>query len=117
MGTVNTKWLAEVRGRAQIALPSLVVETGKFFIKIPAMAAVFRISLLGILLILWACASRDDARQQSGLPSTPELESHIPGSTPGPGYERIQKRPDATPTPRPTNPMDKPLDPIGMPQE
>jgi len=94
----------------------LAVETGNIFIIIPAMSAVFRISLLGILLILWACTNPDEAREQAGLPATSDAESHVPASTPGPGWEKAQKRPDSTPTPRPTNPMDKPLDPTGLPQ-
>lgn len=83
---------------------------------IPAMSLLFRLGALGLLLTLWACVSRDDARNQLGLRGqTDETAAHIPAATPGPGYERVQKRPDATPTPPPTNPMDKPLDPTGLP--
>ena len=79
------------------------------------MSVAFRICLLGFLFILWGCVS-DEARNQMGLQGQPDDTAvHIPGATPGPGYERIQKRPDATPTPRPSNPMDKPLDPTGLP--
>ena len=62
-----------------------------------------------------ACANRDEARNQAGLRPVEDPESHIPSSTPGPGWERIEKRADATPTPKPTNPMDRPLDPTGLP--
>lgn len=81
------------------------------------MSVAFRICLLGFLsIVVWACANRDEAREQAGLPSQVDpTASHVPASTPGPGYERVQKRPDSTPTPTPTNPMDKPLDPTGLP--
>jgi hypothetical protein len=80
------------------------------------MAMSFRLCLLGLLLIAGACASRDQARQGPGLAPAPPEGSQIPAGTPGPGYEKVRTRPDATPTPRPTNPMDKPLDPTGFPQ-
>ena len=80
------------------------------------MSAAFRICLLGLVFIVLGCVNRDEARNQAGLPSQPdETARHIPPAPPGPGYERIQKRPDSTPTPPPTNPMDKPLDPTGFP--
>ncbi|HJT81044.1 MAG TPA: hypothetical protein VJ719_07595 [Chthoniobacterales bacterium] len=80
------------------------------------MSAVFRICLLGLGLILSACVNRDEARNQVGLQGqADETAAHVPAATPGPGYERVIHRPDSTPTPPPTNPMDKPLDPTGLP--
>ena len=80
------------------------------------MSAAFRICLLGVLFTVLGCVSRDEARNQIGLAGqVDETAAHIPAATPGPGYERVQKRPDATPTPPPTNPMDKHLDPTGLP--
>ena len=78
------------------------------------MGALFRICLLIPLIFIVSCASRDEARQEGGLPH--DEASQIPESTPGPGWEKIKNRPDATPTARPSSPMDKPLDPTGLPQ-
>jgi hypothetical protein len=80
------------------------------------MAALFRLSLLGLLFVVGSCASRDEARQGPGLAPQPEVGSQIPAGSPGPGYEKVKTRPNATPTPPPTNPLDKPLDPTGLPQ-
>jgi len=73
------------------------------------------LSLSAMVYIVAACASRDEARNEAGLPTVEDPESHIPSSTPGPGWEKVQKRPDATPTAKPSNPMDRPLDPTGLP--
>jgi hypothetical protein len=76
------------------------------------MAVFFRLCLFALVLGLQACISKE-ARDEQGL--TPEEGSNIPQGTPRVGFERVQSRPDATPTPRPTDPMDKPLDPAGLP--
>jgi hypothetical protein len=78
------------------------------------MAALFRVCLLIPVFFAVSCASRDEARDQGGLPQ--DEASQIPSATPGPGWEKVKTRPDATPTPRPNSPMDKPLDPTGLPQ-
>ena len=79
------------------------------------MSPALRVCLLGLALIVPACVNRDEARNQVGLTGEhDDTAYHVPAATPGPGYERVQKRPDSTPTPRPTNPMDKPLDPTGL---
>jgi hypothetical protein len=94
----------------------IAVATGNFLTIIGAMSVIFRLCLLGLFLSLSACVNRDEARNEVGLQGqVDETAAHIPAATPGPGYERIQKRPDATPTPPSTNPMDKPLDPTGLP--
>ena len=71
--------------------------------------------LIAAICVVVACASRDEARRQGGLDSYEDPESHIPVATPGPGWEKVHQRPDSTPTPKPSNPMDKPLDPTGLP--
>jgi hypothetical protein len=78
------------------------------------MAALFRICLLIPVFFAASCANQNEAREQGGLPQ--DEASQIPAATPGPGWEKVKTRPDATPTPRPTSPMDKPLDPTGLPQ-
>src|ERR1700730_18594424 len=78
------------------------------------MAAPFRICLVILFLFVSGCVSREEAKHERGF--TPLAESKIPEATPGPGIEKIQTRPDATPTPPPKNPMDRPLDPTGLPQ-
>jgi len=78
------------------------------------MPELFRICFLVACVFTTGCVSQDQARQEGGLPS--DEASQIPAATPGPGWEKVQKRPDATPTPPPRNPMDKPLDPTGLPQ-
>jgi hypothetical protein len=73
-----------------------------------------RFCLLCGVILLGACVSRNAARQEPGLSTT--AGENIPAATPGPGWERVEKRPDATPTPsRTSNPMDRPLDPTGFP--
>jgi len=74
----------------------------------------FRIFVLSAVGLFGACSTPQEARQQAGIPH--DETSQIPESTPGPGIEKIKTRPDATPTPRPTSPMDKPLDPTGFPE-
>jgi len=78
------------------------------------MSAWFRIFVLSAFGLLGACSTQEEARQQHGIPH--DETSDIPESTPGPGIEKIKTRPDATPTPKPTSSMDKPLDPTGLPQ-
>ena len=78
------------------------------------MAELFRICLFVVFLFTTGCVSQDEARNERGLPS--DEASQIPAATPGPGWEKVQKRPDATPTPPPTNPIERPLDPTGLPQ-
>ena len=77
------------------------------------MAVLFRVCLFALLLVLQACVNRDEARNEQGL--IPEEGSDIPQGTPRVGYEKVKIRPDATPTPPPTDPMNKPLDPAGIP--
>ena len=77
------------------------------------MASLFRILLLFGLSLLGACSTAQEAREQHGLPH--DEQSQIPESTPGPGIEKVQTRPDATATPRANGPMDRPLDPTGLP--
>ena len=78
------------------------------------MASLFRIFLLFALTSLVACSTQQEAREQAGIPH--DETSQIPESSPGPGIEKVQSRPNATPTPKPSSPMDKPLDPTGLPQ-
>jgi len=78
------------------------------------MAAWLRIFVLSAFGLLGACSTQEEARQQAGIPH--DETSDIPESTPGPGIEKIKSRPAATATPRPSSPMDKPLDPTGLPQ-
>jgi hypothetical protein len=78
------------------------------------MAAPFRICLVILFLFVSGCVTREEAKHERGLPALGD--SNIPEATPGPGIEKIQTRPDATPTPPPKNPMDRPLDPTGLPQ-
>ena len=78
------------------------------------MASLFRIFLLFALTLLVACSTQQEAREQAGIPH--DETSQIPESSPGPGIEKVQTRPNATPTPNPSSPMDKPLDPTGLPQ-
>ena len=79
------------------------------------MASFFRIFLLFTLCLLGACYTPQEAREQRGIPH--DSESQIPETTPGPGIEKVQNRPNATPTPRPSSEIDKPLDPTGLPQQ
>ena len=80
------------------------------------MSAAIRICLLGVVFGISGCVDRDEARNQVGVTGqADETAAHVPAATPGPGYERIIKRPDATPTPPSNNPMDKRLDPTGLP--
>lgn len=79
------------------------------------MSALFRIFLLFTLSMLGSCSTQEEARQQAGIPH--DEQSQIPDATPGPGIEKVQTRPDATPTPRPASAMDRPLDPSGFPDQ
>jgi hypothetical protein len=98
-------------------LTATLLHAGKLpiFFYHPRMISFARIVLL-LAFLLWgvSCSSEEEARHQAGF--APEEGSNIPAATPGPGLEKIQARPDSTPTPRPTNPMDRPLDPTGLPQ-
>ena len=73
-----------------------------------------QLSILVTVFVIGACASREEARRQEGLQG--DETEHIPAATPGPGIEKVQQRPDSTPTPRPTSAIDRPLDPAGLPQ-
>ena len=77
------------------------------------MVAAFRLVLLFLVLLVGACRSRDEAMQLPGL--GPEESLNLPRGTPGHGYERVEQRPDSTPTPRPNTKMDRGLDPAGLP--
>ena len=79
-----------------------------------AMSRFLPFSIVVIVCLIVACASREEARNQHGLES--EETEHIPAGSPGPGLERVRERPDSTPTPRPTSAIDRPLDPAGLPQ-
>ncbi|HEY4285119.1 MAG TPA: hypothetical protein VGM62_18795 [Chthoniobacterales bacterium] len=65
-------------------------------------------------LFITACVTRDEAMHEQGI--QPEEGSNIPAASPGPGIEKIRVQPDSTPTPTPHTPMDRPLDPAGLPQ-
>jgi hypothetical protein len=76
-------------------------------------AALVRIFLLLGVFWVGACANSDEATRQPGLPY--DETSQIPEATPGPGLEKVKTVPDATPRPTPNSAMDRPLDPVGMP--
>ena len=83
------------------------------FLKLGGVTPLFRVCLLLLVFLLVACARPDEAREQPGLALDPD--SQIPQGSPGHGIEKIENRAASTPTPRPSDPMDRPLDPTGHP--
>lgn len=78
-----------------------------------ARLALLCVSVLSLIVVVAACRSFENARSAPGL--APDSSVDLPAASPGPGYERTEQRSDATPPPRPTAPIDRPLDPTGRP--